>query len=219
MAKMASDNATCSSSVVVSGESDKSLFRWDVSPKLRMINTVRKVDDKLSPHIVKLKTEYKDIFTGLDKLKGVKVKLHVDKNVEPIVQNSRRTPYHIRKEIEKQLKLDEERGVIEKPYGPTPWVSPIVVVPNKTPGQMHVCVDMRAANQAIKRTNHSTPTLTEIIYELIGAKIFSKIDLNQGYNQLELDEESREITMFTSHVGLRRYTRLFFGINSAAEIF
>ena len=110
------------------------------------------------------------------------------------------------KDIEKQLKLDEDRGVIEKPGGPTSWVSLSVVVPKKTPGQICICVDMRAANRAIKRTNQSTPTLTEIIHELNGAKIFSKIDLNQGYNHLELDEESHEIAKFTSHAGLRRYT-------------
>ena len=85
----------------------------------------------------------------------------------------------------------------------------------ETPGQIGICVDMRTAN---KRTNCCTPTLTEIIHELNGAKIFSKIDLNQGYNQLELDKESLEIT-FTSHAGRRRYTQLFFGINSATEIF
>ena len=218
MASLVSENATCFSPVIVSGESDKSLLSWDTSRKLRLIDTVRKVDT-LSPQILKLKTEYKDIFTGLGKLKDVQVKLHVDKNIEPVVQNSRRTPFHVRNDIEKQLQLDEERGVIERPDGPTPWVSPIVVVPKKSPGQVRICVDMRAANRAIKRTNHSTPTLTEIIHELNGAKVFSKIDLNQGYNQLELDEESREITTFTSHVGLKRYTRLFFGINSAAEIF
>ena len=49
--------------------------------------------------------------------------------------------------------------------------------------------------------------------------MFSKLDLNQGYNQLELHEDSRCITTFATHVGLRRYNRLFFGINSAAEIF
>ena len=122
MAKLASDNATCSSPVIVSGESDNSLLSWDTSRKLRLIDTVRKVDDTLSPQILKLKTEYKDIFTGLGKLKGVKVKLHVDKTVEPVVQNSRRTPFYVRKDIEKQLKLDVDRGVIEKPGGPTPWV-------------------------------------------------------------------------------------------------
>ena len=113
MAKLASDNATCSSPVIVSGESDKSLLSWDTSRKLRLIDAVSKVYDALSPQILKLKTEYKDIFTGLGKLKGVKVKLHVDKNVEPVVQNSRRTPFHMRKDIEKQLKLDEDRGVVQ----------------------------------------------------------------------------------------------------------
>ena len=138
-------------------------------------------------------------------------------NVEPVVQKSQRTYFHIRKDIEKQLKLDEGRGVIEKPGGPTPWISPIVVVSKKTPGQIRICVDMKAANRAIKRTDNNTPTLTEIIHELNGAKIFSKIDLYQGYNQL--NEESCEITTFTLRVGLRRYTQLFFGINSTAEIF
>ena len=45
------------------------------------------------------------------------------------------------------------------------------------------------------------------------------MDLNQGYNQIELAPESRYITMFNSHLGLRRFTRLNFGISSAAEIF
>lgn len=52
-----------------------------------------------------------------------------------------------------------------------------------------------------------------------GAKAFSKLDLNQGYNQLELAPESRYITTFGTHLGLMRYKRLNFGISSAAEIF
>ena len=63
------------------------------------------------------------------------------------------------------------------------------------------------------------PSIDELIVELSGAKAFSKLDLNQGYNQPELDEESRYIATFATHVGLRRYTRLFFGINSAGEVF
>jgi hypothetical protein len=40
-----------------------------------------------------------------------------------------------------------------------------------------------------------------------------------GYHQVELNPESRYITTFTTHVGLRRYKRLIFGISSAAEKF
>ena len=71
----------------------------------------------------------------------------------------------------------------------------------------------------IKRERHFTPTIKEIIGDLNGAKVFTKLDLTQGYNQLELAPESRCITTFGTHVGLMRYKGLTFGISSAPEIF
>jgi hypothetical protein len=67
--------------------------------------------------------------------------------------------------------------------------------------------------------SHITPTIDDIIVELTGAKVFSKLDLNSGYQQVELSPESRNFTTFTTHVGLRRYKRLIFGISSAAGKF
>ena len=52
-----------------------------------------------------------------------------------------------------------------------------------------------------------------------GAKYFSKLDLAQAYHQLELHEDSRYITTFSTHVGLFRYKRLNYGTNAAAEVF
>ena len=66
---------------------------------------------------------------------------------------------------------------------------------------------------------HPVPTVEDLIVDLNRATVFSKTDLNQGYHQLELDEDSRSITTFATHIGLFRYKRLSFGINSAAEIF
>lgn len=54
---------------------------------------------------------------------------------------------------------------------------------------------------------------------LSGAKVLSKLDLNQGYNQLKLAEESRYITTFATHLGLYRCKHLFFGVNTASDIF
>ena len=45
------------------------------------------------------------------------------------------------------------------------------------------------------------------------------MDLSSGYHQLELDEDSRDITTFATHQVLKRCKRLNFGTNSAAEIF
>ena len=110
--------------------------------------------------------------------------------------------------------------MIERVEGPTPWVSPVVIAPKpKQPGKIRMCVDMRQANKAVQRERHITLTIKEVIEDLNGATVFSKLDLNQGYNQLELAPESRYITTFSTHVGLRRFKRLNFGISSAAEIF
>ncbi|KAK7933589.1 hypothetical protein WMY93_004485 [Mugilogobius chulae] len=78
---------------------------------------------------------------------------------------------------------------------------------------------MRQANTAIERERHITPTIDDVIHELNGSTVFSKLDLRAGYHQLELHPDSRYITTFTTHLGLRRYKRLSFGISSAAEVF
>ena len=94
----------------------------------------------------------------------------------------------------------------------------IVAVPKKN-GGVRICVDMREANAAIKRVRHPIPTVEDVSFELNGAKYFSKLDLSQAYHQFELDEASRYITTFSTHVGLFRYKRLNYGTNAAAEIF
>lgn len=121
-------------------------------------------------------------------------------------------------QLENELLRLEKLDIIEKVDGPTPWVSPIVLVPKKN-GEVRLCVDMRRPNAAIERVHHVTPTIDDIISAVNGSKVFSKLDLNEGCHQLELECASRSITTFSTHVGLRRYKRLNFGINSAAEVF
>ena len=72
---------------------------------------------------------------------------------------------------------------------------------------------------AIRRVRHPIPTVNDVSFTLNGAKFFSKLDLSQAYHQLELDEQSRYVTTFSTHLGLYRYKRLNYGTNAAAEIF
>ena len=78
---------------------------------------------------------------------------------------------------------------------------------------------MREANKAIPCVHRVMPTLDDIIHELNGATVFSHVDMNHGYHQLELKENSRDITTCATHVGLYRYKRLNFGTKSSGEIF
>ena len=103
-----------------------------------------------------------------------------------------------------------ELDIIEKVSGPSTWVSPVVVVPKAT-GDIHLCVDMRQANMAVKREWYPIPTIDEVLQDLNQSKFFSKLDLNSAYHQIELVPESRDITTFGTHDGLYRYKRLMFG--------
>ena len=190
---------------VVEG-SGGSLLSWRASQGLNLLQTVQQIGGQLSKAEknapANLIEEYDDLFHGLGKLKNYQIKLHIDENVPPVAQPHRRVSFHVRKQLEEQLQRDEELGVIERIEGPTPWVSPIVVAPKpKSPGKVRVCVDMRQANKAIKRERHVTPTIKEMTGDLNGAKVFTKLDLNQGYNQLELAPESRYISTFGTHMG------------------
>ena len=120
---------------------------------------------------------------------------------------------------EEELRLLREDTIEKVPVGePTPWVSPIVTPPKKD-GSIRLCIDMREPNKAITRERHNMSTLDELIHDLNGATVFSKLDLSSGYQWLDLHPSSRYITTFTTHNGLYRYKRLNFGISSASEIF
>ena len=214
------DTQTIEATFYVTEGTDGSILSWRNSEALELIKVARPLITPTSnDRVDQLVREYGDLFHGLGKLKGRQVKIHINETVQPVAQPHRRVPFHVRKQLAEQLEKDEQQGVIERVNGPTPWVSPIVVAPKREPGKVRVCVDMRQAKKAIQRERHLTPTIKEIIKALNGATVFSKLDLNQGYNQLELTPESRYITTFSTHVGLRRYTRLNFGVSSAAEIF
>ena len=80
--------------------------------------------------------------------------------------------------MEAELERLEQLDIIEKIEGPTPCVSSIVVAPKpKTPETIRFCVDMRQVNIAVKRERHITPTIDDIILDLNGSRIFSKLDI------------------------------------------
>jgi hypothetical protein len=159
-------------------------------------------------------TKHQVLFQGIGKLKEYQMKLHIDPQVRPVAQSVRWTAFSLRGKIEEKLDLLHE-DIIEKVDGPTPWVNPVVVVP-KANGEVRLCVDMRCANKAIIRERHPIPTIDEILQDMQEGGVFSKLDLEWGYHQIELSEESKSITTFVTHKGLFRYKRLMFDISCSA---
>ena len=182
-------------------ESETSLLGYTTDTELGIIQIANAVSVEK-----KVFQRYPSLFTGLGKMKNVE-------NVRPVDQTQR-------KSLEAGVESLLQQDIIEPAVGPTPKVSPVVLVPKpKQPGGVRLCVHMREANKAISREGHLLPALHKVMHDLNGATVFRKLDLNQGYHQLLLHPDSRHITTFSTHIGLFRYKRLSFGINAASEKF
>ena len=72
-----------------------------------------------------------------------------------------------------------------------------------------ICVDRRQANEAIIRERHPMTTVDELLQDMNGSNVFSKLDMKEGFTQLVLHDDSRDITTLCSHIGLFRYKRLY----------
>jgi hypothetical protein len=156
----------------------------------------------------RMKNQYPKVFEGLGKLRDRQVQLAIDPKARPIAQPLRRTPFALRAKVEEKIKELIESDVIEEATEPSEWVSPVVIVPKPNQKDIRMCIDMCRVNQAILRHRHPIPTVEEILQDLTGGKIFSKLDLKYGYHQLELHPDSRQITTFVTHCGLYHYKRL-----------
>ena len=157
------------------------------------------------------------VFSGrIGQVKDYQVELKIDKSVQPVAQRERRIPFALREKVNKKLAELEQEGIIEDVTNEaTPWINPLVIVPKGN--DIRLCIDMRCANKAISRTRYPTPTVEDILIKVRGSQLFTKLDLNSAFHQLELSPDSRYITTFQSDTRIKRYKRLIFGVNSAQE--
>ena len=130
----------------------------------------------------------------------------------------RRVALPLLPKVKAKLEQLETQGVISKVDRPTDWCAPIVVVP-KSSGDIRLCVDLTQHNEHVKRERLVLPAVDDVLAQLSGAKVFSKLDANSGFYQIQLTEESSFLTTFITPFGRYGYNRLPFGITSAPEHF
>eukprot|EP00112_Aurelia_sp_Birch-Aquarium-sp1_P011735 Seg247.5 transcript_id=Seg247.5/GoldUCD/mRNA.D3Y31 product="Retrovirus-related Pol polyprotein from transposon 297" pseudo=true protein_id=Seg247.5/GoldUCD/D3Y31 len=120
--------------------------------------------------------------------------------------------------LKDELERLESLGVITKVTKPTDWVSNLVVA-EKPNGKLRVCIDPQHLNQALKRSHYPLPITEDILPDLDDVKVFSKVDLKEGYLQIELDDDSTDLTTFHTPWGRWKFLRMPFGIKPASEHF
>ena len=74
-------------------------------------------------------------------------------------------------------------------------------------------------NQASKMDRYTIPKVEDLFATLTGGKSFTKLALSQAYQQIELEETSKNYVVIDTNKGLFRYTRLPYGVSSAPGLF
>ena len=120
--------------------------------------------------------------------------------------------------IEEELKRLQEEGTIESVQF-SEWAAPTAPI-MKPDNAIRICGDYKTTvSQVSKLDNYPIPKVEDLLATLGGREKFTKLDMSQAYQQLQLDHESKRYTTINTHKGLFQYNRLPYGISSAPGIF
>ena len=168
-------------------------------------------------------TEYSDVFSDAIKakpMKGPPMKIELKDGARPrAITTARATPLAMRPGADKVITELLSSAIIEKvgENEPTTWCSPGFFVPKKLP-KVRLVTDFTQLNKWVKRPIHPFPSVKDILNRIpADAAVFAKFDAVSGYHQLELDEESRNLTVFLLESGRYRYKRAPMGLSASSD--
>lgn len=170
--------------------------------------------------VQKVLDKYQEVFhelpVGLPPDRGCKHIIELDSTQGLTIVKPYRYNYCQKSEI-KRLSMELlDMGVITE--SKNPYAAPVVLA-RKKDGSFRLCVNYRALNRITIKDRFPMPRIDEIMDELNGATIFTKIDLRSGYYQIPIWIQDREKTAFRTHQGHYKFRVMPFGLCNATTTF
>ncbi|CAJ2636548.1 unnamed protein product [Trifolium pratense] len=119
-------------------------------------------------------------------------------------------------ELKKQLEELLEKKFIRPSV--SPWGAPVLLVKKKE-GSMRLCIDYRQLNKVTIKNKYPLPRIDDLMDQLVGACVFSKIDLRSGYHRIRVKTEDIPKTAFRTRYGHYEYSVMPFGVTNARGVF
>ncbi|CAK1583893.1 unnamed protein product [Parnassius mnemosyne] len=124
-------------------------------------------------------------------------------------------------EINRQVDKLLKDNVIQESH--SPWNAPVHLVPKKMDAsgeiKFRMVIDYRRLNDITIDDKYPLPNITDLFDKLGKSSYFSTIDLASGYHQIEIEEQDRQKTAFSTQNGHYEFLRMPFGLKTAPATF
>ena len=170
--------------------------------------------------VIPIVEEYADVF--LDEIPELPSSRDVDFSIDltPGAGPVSMAPYRMAPAELAELKKQIE-DLLEKKFirpSTSPWGAPVLLVKKKD-GSSRLCIDYRQLNKLTIKNKYSLPRIDDLLDQLRGATVFSKIDLRSGYHHILVKPEDMQKMTFRSHYEHYEYVMMSFGVTNAPAIF
>ena len=188
--------------------------------KCFIILTQMKVEKGVEMHSIPVVSEFVDVFP--EEIPGLPPKREVEFSIDfvPGAGPISTTPYRMSpaelSELKKQIEELLEKQFIQPSV--SPWGAPVLLVKKKDESS-RLCVDYRKLNKLTIKNKYPLPRIDDLMDQLSGATVFSKIDLRSGYHQILVKAKDVQKTAFKSRYGHYEYVVMPFGVTNAPAIF